>query len=33
LESLLARADAAMYTVKQKNKGDFCIAPAYASDA
>lgn len=33
LENLLARADAAMYTVKQKNKGDFCIAPAYASNA
>jgi diguanylate cyclase (GGDEF)-like protein len=27
LESLLARADAAMYTVKQNHKGDFCLAP------
>ena len=29
LEALLARADAAMYTVKQKNKGDYCLAPPY----
>ena len=29
LESLLARADAAMYEVKQSSKGDFCLAPAY----
>ncbi|MBL4615316.1 MAG: sensor domain-containing diguanylate cyclase [Magnetovibrio sp.] len=27
LESLLARADKAMYEVKQTSKGDFCLAP------
>lgn len=30
LESLLARADAAMYEVKQTSKGDFCLAPPFA---
>ena len=29
LESLLARADAAMYEVKQNAKGDSCLAPPY----
>jgi len=33
LEGLLARADAAMYTVKQKNKGDFCLAPPFQGGA
>lgn len=33
LESLLARADAAMYTVKQKNKGDYCLASPFQADA
>jgi diguanylate cyclase (GGDEF)-like protein/PAS domain S-box-containing protein len=33
LEGLLARADAAMYTVKQKNKGDFFLAPPYQGEA
>ena len=31
LAGLLARADAAMYTVKQKSKGDFCLAPPFES--
>jgi len=31
LDGLLARADTAMYTVKQKHKGDFCLAPPFAS--
>jgi len=31
LESLLARADAAMYEVKQKAKGDFCLAAPYVA--
>lgn len=30
LESLLARADSAMYEVKQKSKGDCCLAAPYA---
>ena len=29
LDSLLARADAAMYKVKQNSKGDFCLAEPY----
>ncbi|MCR4376849.1 MAG: diguanylate cyclase, partial [Rhodospirillales bacterium] len=33
LEGLLARADAAMYTVKQKNKGDFFLAPPFQGGA
>jgi len=31
LESLLSRADAAMYEVKEKSKGDCCLAPPYAA--
>lgn len=33
LEGLLARADNAMYTVKQKSKGDFCMAPPFGAEA
>ncbi|MCW8915541.1 MAG: diguanylate cyclase [Magnetovibrio sp.] len=32
LESLLARADSAMYEVKQSSKGNFCLAPPYMAE-